>query len=188
MNNDYGLNVIRKAIWSILQILFRVILRKIFCFQISDLTKISFKSCSAMKSAGIFVSGDYLINGFSTPQTCQLWGRPFLRPCHLPDLRTLLKKKIKNQLIRPHQKHMSVVGSVVFEALPFARFKNPRKQLQNFISETACPFGWKLFDDVCLKVNETLLTFDDANLKGCSLGFLYTNVNFGFFIRVYFIV
>ena len=102
MINDYGLNVIRKAIWSTLQLWFLVILRKIYFFQISDLTKISFKSCSAMKSAGIFVSGDYLINGFSTPQTCQLWGRSFLRPCHLPDLRTLVnnyKISFQRQLV-----------------------------------------------------------------------------------------
>ena len=87
-----------------------MILRKIFYFQILDLTKISFKSCSAMKSAGIFVSGDYLINGFSTPQTCQLWGRSFLRPCHLPDLRTLSKKKLKINWFAPHQKICQLWG------------------------------------------------------------------------------
>ena len=44
---------------------------------LSDLQRLTYKSCEDLKSKGIFVSGLYLIEGSSSPQFCQLWGKGF---------------------------------------------------------------------------------------------------------------
>ena len=47
-----------------------------------------------------------------------------------------------------------------------------------------CPRGWNLYGDVCLKLMTSQLTFDQAQLTGCSEGYFYSQEHFGFWAQV----
>jgi len=58
----------------------------------SDLTTINYANCTTMQSQGVFVTGQYLLAGSSSPKTCQLWskyqnGRPQLQTINKNDKR-----------------------------------------------------------------------------------------------------
>ena len=40
--------------------------------------------------------------------------------------------------------------------------------------DTVCPQDWELYDDVCLQINKTLMTFETAQASGCAQGYFYT--------------
>ena len=49
---------------------------KSFLNLFSDLPSLyTFQNCSALKSQGIYVNGQYLIKGSSNPQFCRVWGK-----------------------------------------------------------------------------------------------------------------
>ena len=56
--------------------------------------------------------------------------------------------------------------------------------MDELLPDTACPQGWSIHDDVCLQVQETSLSYDDAQAKGCAQGYFYSHKYLGYFIQV----
>ena len=54
-----------------------------------------------------------------------------------------------------------------------------------FITDTVCPEGWYLHEDVCLQVIEKNVTFEEAKTKGCLQGHFYSQDSFGFGTQVW---
>jgi hypothetical protein len=51
-------------------------------------------------------------------------------------------------------------------------------------SDSACPDGWNLFDDVCIQISSQTMTFDLAKSTGCQKGVFWSQSYLGFWMKV----
>ena len=52
-------------------------------------------------------------------------------------------------------------------------------------TDTVCPNGWMLYDEVCIKIiNNYQLYYDKAQAYGCSEGQFYGKPDFGYWVNV----
>jgi hypothetical protein len=60
--------------------------------------------------------------------------------------------------------------------------KNPFYSKLN--SDSACPEGWNLSDDVCIQISSQTMIFDQAKSTGCKKGVFWSQPYLGVWIKV----
>lgn len=54
----------------------------------------------------------------------------------------------------------------------------------NIFTDTACPEGWDIFDDVCIQVSGTKVLFHANDYTSCRIGNRYNNLFVGHWLKV----